>query len=284
MKNTIIFMLLVIVLQACGSKETTITNVPNSVVSVENIEVNKSQLANADVTTEVPIEMGIGSVVRVTGTVEVPPQNKTAISFPFGGFVKSVPVLDGMSVKKGQVLVTVEDPLLIELQQDYLEASSQLEYLKQEYDRQKSLGEQQVNSGKTVQQAKSNYMSTLARCKGMKLKLEMAGLSPSNVAQGNLQREVAIRAPFNGMVTKMNAAIGHYVTPQEVLLEIIDLKHCHIELFVFERDIQALKIGQKVHLKLANDLNEKKGTIFLIGKEIGENRMVKVHCLSLIHI
>jgi cobalt-zinc-cadmium efflux system membrane fusion protein len=278
MKNTIIFMLLVIVLQACGSKETTITNVPNSVVSVENIEVNKSQLANADVTTEVPIEMGIGSVVRVTGTVEVPPQNKTAISFPFGGFVKSVPVLDGMSVKKGQVLVTVEDPLLIELQQDYLEASSQLEYLKQEYDRQKSLGDQQVNSGKTVQQAKSNYMSTLARCKGMKLKLEMAGLSPSNVAQGNLQREVAIRAPFNGMVTKMNAAIGHYVTPQEVLLEIIDLKHCHIELFVFERDIQALKIGQKVHLKLANDLNEKKGTIFLIGKEIGENRMVKVHC------
>lgn len=278
MKNSIILIMLVCLMQACGSKEATTKTVKSVAISVDNIAVNSAQLANAGVSMEAPVEMGIGSTVRVTGTVEVPPQNKTAISFPFGGFVKSVPVLDGMSVKKGQVLVTVEDPLLIELQQDYLEATSQLDFLKQEYDRQKSLGDQQVNSGKTVQQAKSNYMSTLARCKGMKLKLEMAGISPSKVAEGNLQREVAIRAPFNGIVTKMNAAIGHYVTPQEVLLEIIDLKHCHVELFVFERDIPSLKIGQKVHLKLANDPTEKRGTIFLIGKEIAENRMVKVHC------
>lgn len=281
MKNTIIWSALFAFLGACSSAETTSPEASKTTtVSVNNAEVtlNKAQIKNADIELALPVEMGIGTTVRVTGTVEVPPQNKTAIGFPFGGFVKSVAVLDGMNVKKGQVLLTVEDPMLIQLQQDYLEAKSQLEFLQQEYERQKSLGDQQVNSGKTVQQAKSNYMTTLARCKGMKLKLEMAGLSPSKVEGGNLQREVAVKAPFNGMVTKMNAAVGHYVTPQEVLLEIIDLKHCHVELFVFEKDIPSLKMGQKVHLNLANATTAKRGTIFLIGKEIGIDRMVKVHC------
>lgn len=278
MKQILIYGIGLLSLAGCtsGPAENTTEAAPATVSG--EVTFNNEQIKNAGVALESPIEMSVGSTVRVTGSVEVPPQNKTAISFPFGGFVKSVPVLDGMSVKKGQVLVTLEDPTIIQLQQDYLEATSQLEFLQQEYERQKTLGEQQVNSGKTVQQAKSNYMSTLARCKGMKLKLEMAGVSPSQVEKGNLQREISIRAPFNGVVTKMSAAIGHYVTPQEVLLEIIDLKHCHIELFVFEKDIASLKIGQKVHIQLANATAPRTGTVYLIGKEINANRMVNIHC------
>lgn len=279
MKNSIIFFVLLLVLGACGSEttksteKTTVTPPP-----IHQIVLNAKQQRNANIEVEQAKLMGIGTTIRVTGTVETPPQNKTAISFPFGGFVKKAPMLDGISVKKGQVLVTMEDPSIIQLQQDYLEAMSQLDFLKQEYDRQKSLGDQQINSGKTVQQAKSNYMSTQARCKGMKLKLEMAGVNVAQVEKGNLQREIAIRAPFNGVVTKMNAQVGHYAAPQDILLEIIDLKHTHIELFVFEKDIPSLKIGQQVHIKLANSTTTKTGTIHLIGKEISTDRMVKVHC------
>jgi cobalt-zinc-cadmium efflux system membrane fusion protein len=279
MKNSIIFFVLLLVLGACGTETTTSTEKATvTPPSIHQIVLNAKQQRNANIEVEQAKMMGIGTTIRVTGTVETPPQNKTAISFPFGGFVKKAPLLDGMSVKKGQVLVTMEDPSIIQLQQDYLEAVSQLDFLKQEYDRQKSLGDQQINSGKTVQQAKSNYMSTQARCKGMKLKLEMAGVNVAQVEKGNLQREISIRAPFNGVVTKMNAAVGHYAAPQDILLEIIDLKHTHIELFVFEKDIPSLKVGQQVHIKLANSATTKTGTIHLIGKEISSDRMVKVHC------
>lgn len=279
MKNSIIFFVLLLVLGACGTETTTSTEKTTvTPPSIHQIVLNAKQQRNANIEVEQAKMMGIGTTIRVTGTVETPPQNKTAISFPFGGFVKKAPLLDGMSVKKGQVLVTMEDPSIIQLQQDYLEAVSQLDFLKQEYDRQKSLGDQQINSGKTVQQAKSNYMSTQARCKGMKLKLEIAGVNVAQVEKGNLQREISIRAPFNGVVTKMNAAVGHYAAPQDILLEIIDLKHTHIELFVFEKDIPSLKIGQQVHIKLANSATTKTGTIHLIGKEISSDRMVKVHC------
>lgn len=263
---------------ACTSEQTNAPVAEETIQKGNQVVWNSKQEKNAGIRIAKAEKMDIGATIEVSGSVEVPPQNKTAISFPFGGFVKRVPVLDGMVVKKGQVLIGLEDPQIVQLQQDYLEALSELEFLENEYERQKRLDDQQINSQKSLQQAKSTFLTTQARCKGLKIKLEMAGVSPSAVAKGNLQREVSIRAPFDGVVTKMNAEVGHYASPQDVLLEIIDLKHGHIELSVFEKDIPSLKKGQKVHVFLFNNPEPVDATIFLIGREIGNNRMVKVHC------
>lgn len=278
MKQLILLSYVMLFFISCSTKTEKTTATVSNKKQVTNVTLNASQLKNAGIILGKPTDEVMGATIAVTGSVEIPPQNKTAITFPFGGFVKSVAVLDGMTVKKGQMLLSLEDPALIQLQQDYLAELSQLEFYKQDYDRQKSLGEKQVNSGKTVQQAKANYMHSLALTKGLKLKLEMASISPSKVENGDLQRVVTIRAPFDGIITKMNAANGQYAAAQDVLLEIIDLKHCHIELFVFEKDIPSLVIGQKVTFQLNNQPDLKSATIYLIGREIGADRMVKVHC------
>ena len=278
MKQLILMSYVMLFVISCSSKAEKTSESASVKKQVNNVTLNASQLKNAGIILGEPTEEVLGATISVTGSVEIPPQNKTAITFPFGGFVKSVAVLDGMTVKKGQALLSLEDPALIQLQQDYLAELSQLEFYKQDYDRQKSLGEKQVNSGKTVQQAKANYLHSLAVTKGLKLKLEMASISPTKVEKGDLQRLVTIRAPFDGIITKMNAANGQYAAAQDVLLEIIDLKHCHIELFVFEKDIPSLVIGQKVTFQLNNQQVEKTATVYLIGREIGADRMVKVHC------
>ncbi len=278
MKHLILLSLAVMFVIGCSSKEEKNKKESNTKKVLTTATLNASQLKNSGIVIGKAQDEVIGASIAVTGTVEIPPQNKTAITFPFGGFVKSVSVLDGMTVKKGQALLALEDPALIQLQQDYLAELSQLEFYKQDYERQKNLGEKQVNSGKTVQQAKANYLHSLAITKGLKMKLEMASISPAKVEAGNLQRLVTIRAPFDGIITKMNAANGQYAAAQDILLEIIDLKHCHIELFVFEKDIPTLKIGQKITFRLTDDATEKSATIYLIGREIGADRLVKVHC------
>jgi cobalt-zinc-cadmium efflux system membrane fusion protein len=278
MKQLILLSYVMLFFISCSSKAEKTIDTVSKKKHVTNVTLNASQMKNAGIIMGELSEEVMGATITVTGSVEIPPQNKTAITFPFGGFVKSVAVLDGMTVKKGQALLSLEDPALIQLQQDYLAELSQLEFYKQDYDRQKSLGEKQVNSGKTVQQAKANYMHSLAVTKGLKLKLEMASISPTKVENGDLQRLVTIRAPFDGIITKMNAANGQYAAAQDVLLEIIDLKHCHIELFVFEKDIPSLVIGQKVTFQLNNQPEVKTATVYLIGREIGADRMVKVHC------
>ena len=50
------------------------------------------------------------------------------------------------------------------------------------------------------------------------------------------------------------------------------------EVIVFEKDVPLLRIGQKVKLNFATDNRELDASIFLIGREIGKDRTVKVHC------
>jgi cobalt-zinc-cadmium efflux system membrane fusion protein len=72
--------------------------------------------------------------------------------------------------------------------------------------------------------------------------------------------------------------VGAYADPKDHLLEVIDLKHAHAEVTVFEKDVKHLKIGLKVKLSFATDNDSQDASIFLIGKEIGKDRTVKVHC------
>jgi len=275
-KNIISFLLCLPLLFACGTKET--VSEEKVVAAITAVSLNKEQIKSAGILEGKASKQLIGLTIHANGTIEVPPQNKTVISVPFGGFVKSLEVLDGMSVKKGQQLISIEHPELIQLQQDYLEVIGNIEYLEAEYERQKSLVQQDAGSLKAMQLAKSQFAAASAKRSGLKAKLDMAGVNMKQLNAGNLQRNISIVAPFNGVVTKVTVNVGAYADPMEHLLEIIDLKHAHAEVIAFEKDIKHLKIGQKVNLKFSDEDKMIEASIFLIGKEIGKDRTVKVHC------
>ena len=275
-KNNLYLITLLIFLVGCGSKETT----KETEVAVDQtvVTLNNEQIQNAGITLGTPKLELIGLTLFANGTIEVPPQNKTVISVQLGGFVKSLNVLDGMSVTKGQTLLTIEHPDLIQLQQDYLEVISNLEFLQAEVDRQRKLSSQEAGTLKNLQQAKAECASALARKSGLKAKLQMAGVNIVKLDAGDLQRTIAVTAPFSGVVTKVAVDVGAFANPTDHLLEVIDLKHAHAEVTVFEKDVKHLKIGQKVELSFSNDNQPLEASIFLIGKEIGNDRTVKVHC------
>lgn len=246
--------------------------------NVLSVNLNEQQIKTAGIQQGLPTKEFIGMNIVANGTIEVPPQNKTVIAAQFGGFVKSLNVLDGMFVRKGQTLFTIEHPDLIQLQQDYLEVIGNMEFLDAELDRQKSLVQQEAGSLKSMQLAKSQLAVAQAKKTGLKAKLDMAGVNISKLNAGNLQRAISVVAPFDGVVTKVSINVGAYAQPTEHLLEIIDLKHAHAEVIVFEKDVKHLKIGQNVKISFSDETEAVDAKIFLIGKEIGKDRTVKVHC------
>jgi cobalt-zinc-cadmium efflux system membrane fusion protein len=274
--KTLINIVMLAVLFSCGTEQ----QEPTQEVEVISNEVvlNADQIRNAKIKEGFAEKRKIGVTIYANGTIEVPPQNKTVITAQFGGFVKSLEVLDGMEVQKGTKLLSLEDPALIQLQQDYLEVLGSFEYLKAEYERQKNLFDNEASSGKLYQQAKAAYLSSKAQKNGLEMKLKMAGIDMKKLEDGDLQRTVAIVAPFNGVVTKVNVQVGAYADPKDHLLEIIDLKHSHAEVIVFEKDLKYLKKGQEVKLDLSDSHGQIGASVFLIGKEISKDRTVKVHC------
>ena len=264
------------ILTACSTKEP--VKEVKKAAGVYQVIFNSKQIKSAAIQEGFATKQMIGLTIYANGTIEVPPQNKTIIAAQFGGFIKSLSVLDGMVVKRGQTLFTIEDPEIIQLQQDYLEVIGNIEYLDAELERQKILVNQDAGSLKSMQMAKAQYSAAVAKRSGLSAKLDMAGVNRKQLNSGNLQRTISVSSPFDGVVTKVNVNVGSYALPTDHLLEIIDLKHAHAEVIVFEKDLKRLKIGQKVKLNFTDGNEEATASVFLIGREIGANRTVKVHC------
>ena len=220
----------------------------------------------------------MGLSVFANGIIDVPPQNKSYIAMPFGGYIKEIKVLDGMLVQKGQVLLVVEHPEIIQLQQTYLELQGQMEFLSADLERQKQLYEKEAGSAKSFQQAKSAYMVNKAKLAGISVQLEMANVNMAALQKGTIERTQRIRSPFSGVITKVTANVGAFAEPKDNLLEIIDLKHAHAELTVYEKYLSFLRKDQLVKLKFVDVNQTATAKIYLIGREISKERTVKVHC------
>jgi cobalt-zinc-cadmium efflux system membrane fusion protein len=77
----------------------------------------------------------------------------------------------------------------------------------------------------------------------------------------------------------MNANVGMLMAPSDVILEIVDTNHLHLELAVFEKDILNVKIGQKINFRVPEASKEVfKAEVHLVGKSIeGNDRTINVH-------
>ena len=226
------------------------------------------------------IEMrNLSSVIKVNGLLDVPPQNAVSISAPLGGYLRSSGLLPGQTVRKGQVLAVIENPEFINIQQEYLESKSRLEFLSLEYKRQEELRKEDVNAAKTFQQISSEYNMMQARVAGLRQKLALIGININSVSAGSISRTANLYSPINGFVTESNVNKGMYVNPSDVLFELANKTDIHLALSVFEKDIQKIRVGQPIRFALANENGyNREAKVLLIGKATQTGGTIPVHC------
>ncbi len=263
---------------SCGNKHTDQggqeTPAAANEVSLDSIQLVQSGLATGSLQS-----MNIAATVRVSGKIDVPPQNMVSVSMPLGGYLKSTKLLPGMHINKGEVIAVMEDQQYIQLQQDYLMAKAQKKLMEQEYERQKELNISKASSDKVFQQAEATYRNQQITLRAFEEKLRLIGINPAEVNENTLSRAIHLYAPINGYVSKVNVNIGKYVNPTDVLFELVNPEDIHLALTVFEKDMDKLFIGQKVVAYTNNNPAKKYACeIILIGKDVNNERNVVVHC------
>lgn len=233
------------------------------------IEIGKVELKN------------LSSVIKASGQLEVPPQNKADVTSLVGGIIKKIFVLEGNYVKKGQTVAMIENPEFIKLQQEYLSIKKGHTYTMQEFERQKELKENDAGTGKIYQQAESNLMAENARLTGLETQMKQLGISPASIANGNIVTQLPIRAPIGGVVGHININVGAYVDVTKSLMDIIDNSNIHCDLLVFEKDLFKVKVGQEVNFILTNQDNRQiTGRVYGINQSFeSENKAVIVHAV-----
>ena len=246
---------------------------------IKQITFTKDQYNLAEIETGAIEMRNLSNIIKLNGTIDVEPESMASVSAPLGGYLKTAGRLPGEAIQKGQVLATIENPEFIQIQQGYLESLSRLQFLEEEFNRQKKLREEDINSAKTFQQVSSDYKITQGRVKAYEQQLALAGIIRSSVQNGNITRTANLYAPISGFIKASNVNIGDYVSPQDVLFELVDLNDIHLALNAFERDLEKLEIGQTVKFSLSDDNTfNRTAEIFIIGKATGSDRMTPVHC------
>jgi len=278
MKNIIQIAAVFLLLIGCGNKNNA-ESVSEEQVEPTGIRVTQDQFDTNDLMLGALEKRTFPKMVETSGMIDVPPENRASITAFMGGFVKNTSLLVGDQVKKGQLLVSLENQEFVQMQQDYLEIFNQLDFLKAEFERNQTLFEEKIASQKNFLQAKSNYETAKARYKGLREQLQMLNISPNRVEQGNITSQAVIYAPISGSVTKMNVAKGSYVSPATEIMEIVDNDHVHLELSVFEKDILKVKKGQRIQFKIPEASEDTfEAEVHLVGTSIDNtNRSIKVH-------
>ena len=282
MKRLALIYILAAVFSSCsnsvGAPENTATRQDTTKIS-NDVQLTSKQIENAGIVTGYAEKRAMSKTIKVTGVLDVPPKNIISVCMPLGGYLKKTELLPGSHVHKGMVMATMEDQQYVQLQQDYLTAKSKLVYCEAEYNRQQQLNETKAASDKVFQQARSDYESQKVLVKSIGEKLLLIGIHPDQLTIKSISRSINLNSPITGYVTKINVNTGKYVSPTDVLFELISPEDMHLSLVVFEQDAANIMTGQKV-VCYSNIHPEKKynATVHLVNPSIGKERSTEVHC------
>lgn len=277
---------IIFLLSSCGgSGNKTATNDPTKADSTKKeegiAEVTSAQMKAVGIDTGAIEQKNLTSVVKANGQLTVPPQNKAVVNALVGGVIKRINVVEGQQVKKGQVMVVIENPDFIRLQQDYLTSADNIVYLQQEYERQKVLKEADAGIGKVYQQASANLAAEQSKLRTLASQLQQIHINPSRLQKGNLITQVPVLAPISGTVGKITLSLGAYTDASSPIMEIVNNNIIYAELQVFEQDIAKVKTGQEVSFSFTNQ-NDKEvsGKVSGINKSFdAANKSAVVHTM-----
>ncbi|MBK9731075.1 MAG: efflux RND transporter periplasmic adaptor subunit [Chitinophagaceae bacterium] len=259
---------------SCKQKDNTASeNAKQEEHAASEVHLTIEQTKAIGLATDTVSFRNLKTTLKANGKLMLPPQNKAQVSVLVGGIVKNILVNEGDFVKKGESLATLENLDFLQLQQDFLENQLQLQLMEEDYRRQKSLQQDNINSSKSLQQAASGYQLAVTKDKILSEKLKVFGINAATLSPGNVKVQFNVTAPISGYIKMIDISIGKFAEPNKVLFDIVDNHFLHIDLTIFEQDIAKVKAGQRLTFSIVNDPHHPhSATIFSTNKAFEDNQ------------
>jgi RND family efflux transporter MFP subunit len=276
-QTAILILITYFVVSCNGGKKTSNEVKEAEVLPADIVELRADQIKLANIETGFIELRSLSGNLKVNGSVGVSPEDLATVCMPFGGFVRSANLVPGRAVSKGQTLAILENQEFVDIQQNYLEAKSKLEYAEAEYKRHSELYKEDVYSQKNLQQVTADYKSLKAQVHALEQKLAMIGINPVNFREEDITRSVAVISPISGYVKTVNVNIGKYVAPTDVMFEIVNIDKLYLELILFEKDVDKVSAGQKIRFFINNETEQHEAVIYQTGRSVNLDKTYKVY-------
>ena len=272
-----------LILISCGSKENKFQEEEQKVTTEEAestiASLTAEQIKTVDIQYGTIEQKQLTATLKANGALRVPNNNKANATSMYGGVIKGINVQLGDFVKKGQVIATIVNPQFIQLQEEYLSASSKIIFAEQELARQKELNSGNAGALKNYQNADAELKSIRTRRASLQQQIKLMGINPNSLSNSNLRSTLSVTSPITGTISNVFSKIGSYVDVSSPVAEIVDNSQLHLDLNIFEKDLPILKVGQIIHFRITNnsgqDYNAK---VYSIGAAFeNDSKSIPVH-------
>lgn len=205
----------------------------------------------------------VTATVRAPGRVQPETQVKLSANVP--GEVRSLPIKEGDSVRKGQFLLQIDDAqyraqvgeataALASARSNLKLAEASLSHSESVLKRKETLSSQNLVSPEELDQARTDASADRARVEGGRE--DVRRLESTLQATRDNLRKTRFISPIDGTVTQLTiergeiAVIGTMNNPGTVLLTVADLSRMKVEADVDETDVATVRIGQEATVKV----------------------------------
>jgi cobalt-zinc-cadmium efflux system membrane fusion protein len=270
-RQTIMPILLVIALlvNSCIHSDDPVQIIADSTGHIIAVHLSPKEIEHAGIKHGSITKQEVDRWVPCSGNLVVSPENTIDITSPATGRIISLSFSTGQYVKTGSMIAGLESIDFITLQQEYLDARNQFDYLREEYARQGNLTVENATSMKKMQIAKRDYQSAELQMCTLQAQLEILGIRSDSLKYDKLSPLIHILAPGSGFISDKGIHLGSYIKKGDALFELINIQHLLIKLKVSEQYVRYLQKGQFVDFWLVHDtLSAYKARLSLIAREI----------------
>lgn len=236
------------------------------------VEISEAAQKNASLQVVGAETRVLPAVIDVTGVV-APVESRVAHIRPLArGLIEKVSVSLGARVDAGQPLVVYDNIALGELIGEYLsevatlrQAETDRDVKQKALERSEELIKLEAIAQQQLEQRRGEFRNAQAAVTSQKARVskieeqihrfglsekDVAGLTPEEGSSGhrNASHNV-LRAPFAGIITKLDVAAGEVVEPERELFTITDLSTVWIQADVYEKDLGKVRTGVDATIK-----------------------------------
>ncbi len=231
-------------------------------------EMTDAQVKQAGIEIKTAGPAKIKSSLQLLGEIKLN-NDRTVLVVPrLAGVVESVAANAGVLVRKGQVLAVIFSPALADQRGEFLAAQKRLALAKTTYEREKKLWEGKISAEQDFLQARNAMNEAEIAAQGAEQKLASLGGLPAG-AGANLTR-YEIRAPIDGTIVEKNISVGQAIKEDANIFTLADLTSVWAEMTIYTKDMNIIRVGQKVTVKSAEFNASTEGVVSYVGALAGE--------------
>jgi cobalt-zinc-cadmium efflux system membrane fusion protein len=194
---------------------------------------------------------------------------------PYQGRIVKLYAVMGDNVKRGQPLLTIESPDLIQAESGLIAAAGVLDLTTHALERAKQLYEVQGMAEKDLQQTVSDQQTAEGVLKAARDAVAVFGKSEPEIDRMVKSRTIdpylVVPSPISGRVTARTAAPGDFVQPGNLPApySVADISRIWMNASVTESDMPLVRKGQQIHVSvMAFPGRVFDGEIFMVGATV----------------